>query len=343
MIHRAQAPFTALLLIGVCHAAGASPAEPPAPWAYGFKDPMPPNAVPATAARLTDAAAIKLPDFPLLSLPGTERRFTPAEIRDNFAPADWYPGDHPRMPAIVAHGKPPVVWACARCHYPNGQGRPENAPIAGLPADYFIEQMQAFRQGDRRSSDVRKANTPLMVSFAEAMTDEEIRAAAEYFASIKFTPWIRVVETDRVPATVISAGMFLQAEPRADEPIDGRIIEVPEEPGTVEVQRNPRIGFIAWVPVGSVKRGELLVTTGGGKTVVCFACHGPELRGMTLSEVGAMPGLAGRSPSYLFRQLFDIRTGRRQGKRVELMKPVVANLSSDDLRDIAAYLASRTP
>ncbi len=58
---------------------------------------------------------------------------------------------------------------------------------------------------------------------------------------------------------------------------------------------------------------------------------------------GAMPGLAGRSPSYLVRQMFDLKTGQRHCKRVELMKPVVANLSTDDMLAIAAYLPSRTP
>jgi cytochrome c553 len=64
---------------------------------------------------------------------------------------------------------------------------------------------------------------------------------------------------------------------------------------------------------------------------------------MTLPDVGVMPGLAGRSPSYLVRQLFDIQSGLRHGKRLELMKPVVANLSTDDMLAIAAYLASRAP
>ncbi len=48
-------------------------------------------------------------------------------------------------------------------------------------------------------------------------------------------------------------------------------------------------------------------------------------------------------PGYIVRQLFDMKTGLRRGKRVELMKPVVANLSADDMLAIAAYLASRTP
>jgi cytochrome c553 len=278
-----------------------------------------------------------------LGLPGTDRKFSPAQIRNNFGPADWFPEDHPPMPEIVAHGRAPAIWACARCHNPNGKGRPENAGIAGLPVDYFIEQMQAFRSGERQSSDHRKPNTKMMTEYAKSMTDEEFRIAAEYFASMKWTPWIRVVESERAPKTTISAGMYLQVPGGGDEPLDGRIIEVPEDADMVEIQRNPRVGFIAYVPVGSVRRGEDLVTTGGGKTVSCLTCHGPDLKGMTLPDVGVLPGLAGRSPSYLFRQLFDIQSGHRQGKRLELMQPVVAHLTPDDLVAIVAYLASRSP
>jgi cytochrome c553 len=347
MVHRAllsPPAFLALLVIGLGPTARAVIPETPPPWAYGFKEPAPPGTTPATStALMSSLSASPLPDFPLLSLPDTDRRFTPAQIRDNFGPADWYPGDHPPMPEIVAHGRPPVVWACARCHNPNGMGRPENASIAGLPVDYFIEQLRAFRNDERMSSDPRKANTRVMADFAKAMTDGEMRVAAEYYCSMSQKPLIRVVETDRVPQTTLSVGMFLPVEGGGDEPLGRRIIEVPEDPPAVEILRDPRIGFIAYAPVGSVKRGEFLVTTGGGVTVPCAACHGPDLKGMTLPEVGAMPVLAGRSPSYLVRQLFDIKSGRRHGKRLELMQPVVANLGSDDMLAVAAYLASKRP
>ena len=332
-----SACLLAFLLLALTGAVAAT--ESPPPWAYGFKVPPPPGTLQVPPGK----AAPPSTDPTKHSLAGTDRTFTRAEITDIFGPADWYPGDHPAMPDIVAHGHAPAIWACARCHYANGKGRPENAGIAGLPVDYFIEQMLAFRHGERLSSDPRKPNTPMMLEFAKAMTNDEIRAAAEYYSAMKWTPWIHVVETDRVPATTTSAGMYLPMPGGADELIGDRIIEVPENSETVEIQRDPRVGFIAYVPVGSVKRGEELVTTSGGKTLACAACHGPDLKGMTLPEVGAMPGLAGRSPSYLVRQLFDIKTGQRHGKRLELMKPVVANLSADDMLAIAAYLASRTP
>jgi cytochrome c553 len=283
------------------------------------------------------------PDPTAYSLPGTDRKFTRAEITNTFSTVDWYPSDHPGMPDIVARGKAPTVWSCTRCHYTNGKGRPENAGIAGLPVEYFIAQLHAFRDGERVSSDPRKPNTPLMINYAKAMTEEEIRAAAEYYGAMPWTPWIRVVETDRVPQTTISAGMYLQLPGKGDEPLGNRIVEVPEDPELVEIQRSPRVGFVAYAPLGSVKRGEELVTTGGGKTVACAACHGSDLKGATVPNVGVMPGLAGRSPSYIVRQLFDIQSGKRYGTRVELMKPIVNHLTTDDMLAIAAYLASRRP
>lgn len=54
-----------------------------------------------------------------------------------------------------------------------------------------------------------------------------------------------------------------------------------------------------------------------------------------------MPGLAGRSPSYAVRQMYDMKTGARKGLWSDLMKSVVANLSNDDMLSIAAYLASK--
>lgn len=321
-------------------ATDAAPEVPP-PWAYGFKEPPP--AVLPPPAPAAPAAPAPAPDPTRYGLPGTDRQFTLAEIKDIHGPADYYPDDHPAPPEIVAHGKAPTVWACARCHYYNGKGRPENAGIAGLPVDYFIEQLHAFRSGERTSADPRKPNTKMMADYAKALTEDEMRAAAEYFGAMKWTPWIRVVETDRAPRTTISAGMYLQVPGGGDEPLGNRIVEVPEDADAVEIQRSPRIGFIAYAPYGSIKRGEELVTTGGGKTILCMTCHGPDLKGFTLPEVGAIPGLAGRSPSYILRQLFDVKTGHRTGKRVDLMKPVVANLSTDDMLAIAAYLASRTP
>src|ERR1700692_3870568 len=80
----------------------------------------------------------------------------PTATRDALGPPNWFPGDNPPMPEIVAHGRRPDVRACALGHYPNGKGRAENAPIAGYPVSYFIQQMNDFRNGNRKSADPRK-------------------------------------------------------------------------------------------------------------------------------------------------------------------------------------------
>lgn len=314
--------------------------EAPPPWAYGFNDPpaceTPSRAQVSAAAPNSSTAAS--PDARLRSLPGSAFQFTSTQIRDRFGPADWYPDDHPQMPKIVAHGKKPDVIACALCHYPNGKGRPENAAISGLPGPYFIDQMNSFRNGTRKSADPRKGNTDLMIAAARGMTDEEIRAAAEYFGSMKWTRWIRVVETEWAPKTRLSAGMFVPVEEGGQELLGQRILEVPEDVEAVEVLRNPRVGFVAYVPVGSIMKGTDLVTTGASKTVACGTCHGADLSGTE-----TVPGIAGRSPSYLARQMFDMKVGARKGAAAELMKPVVSNLDTQDMLAIAAYVASLSP
>lgn len=273
-----------------------------------------------------------------LTVPGSDATFTRAQISNPYGPADWFPQSHPAMPPIVANGRKPEIWACALCHYPNGKGRPENAGVAGLPVSYFVHQMHDFRDGLRKSADPRKGNTHLMISYAKNMTDAEIQAAADYFGSMKWTPWIQVIETETVPKTRISVGMYLALPGNEREPIGDRIIETPKNVDSSEVLRDPRSGFIAYVPVGSVKKGESLVTTGGGKTTPCAVCHGTDLNGL-----GPVPGIAGRSPSYLVRQLYDMQQGTRKGEWTSLMQPVVAHLTSDDMLDIAAYTASLNP
>ncbi|HXE11284.1 MAG TPA: c-type cytochrome, partial [Bryobacteraceae bacterium] len=171
-----------------------------------------------------------------------------------------------------------------------------------------------------------------------AMTDEEIKEAAEYFGAMKWTPWIKVVETDTVPKNHLSVGMFLPIEGAGKEPLGDRIIEMPVNPEATEQLRDSHSGFIAYVPIGSVAKGKALATRGEGKTIRCGVCHGADLKGM-----GPVPGIAGRSPSYLMRQMYDMQQGARNGEWTQLMKPVVANLSKDEMLDIAAYVSSLRP
>lgn len=270
-------------------------------------------------------------------VPGSDKTYSRKEIGSGFTPVDWYPNEHPPMPDLVAHGKAPVVRGCSVCHIATGHGHPELANVAGLPAGYIEEQLREFRNGNRKSSGVgRSAN---MIMFASALTDDEIKPAAAYFASIKRTVWTKVLEIDMVPKTFVGGGNMRFVSPgNTEEPLGSRIIEVPEDAEAAEL-RDPHSGFIAYVPVGSIKAGEALATTGGnGKTIQCSICHGIDYKG-----IGNVPSLAGRGATYIYRQLNDIQKGTRKGDAVALMQPVVAKLSQNDMIALAAFMSSRTP
>jgi cytochrome c553 len=325
-------------------------------WAYGFERPPEPGETAAPQAPPTrnlrpneDPAEQTRPR----KLEGSNATYSLVDIRDGQNVIDWFPGDHPGMPEVIAHGPAAMgerKRGCGSCHLPNGKGRPENAGVAGLPVGYFMRQIQDFRNGRRRSADPRKPNTNTMIELAKAMTDEELKTAAEYFGSMKWTPWIRVVETDLVPRTRITGNLILPIESEKTEPIAGRIIEAPEDVEQAELYRNPRSGFVAYVPVGSIAKGKDLVTTGGarivgnefipGKSTPCITCHGLDLMGVPETNV---PPIAGRSPSYMVRQMWDIQQGTRTSEGAQLMKLATANLTREDLVAVAAYVSSRLP
>ncbi len=133
-------------------------------------------------------------DGSVKTAPGSDEAYTRKQIDDLFNPPDWYPNMHPPMPQVVAHGNGTTVRACAACHLPTGTGHDESAYLAALPAPYFIRQMADYKSGARKGSGS-------MTAIAKAICDDDVRAAADYFAGLKPQPWIRVVETDTVPKT----------------------------------------------------------------------------------------------------------------------------------------------
>jgi len=292
-------------------------------WAYGV-----PNTPPA------GGGAPRQPDTSPKRIPDSTQAFTLAELRDFFHVADWFPNDHPPMPEVFVHGRAPDVRGCGMCHMPNGKGRPENAPIAGLPYAYVVQQLLDFKNDLRASADARKTNTTQMIQAAKAMTDDEIKAAAEYIASLKYTPWVRVVETETIPKMRIGGNVFFPIADGGTEPLGNRIVETPEDAERFEL-RDPHSGFVAYVPRGSIAKGAALASSGGSKTLPCNVCHGQDLNGL-----GPVPAIAGRSPSYIMRQLWDIQQGTRKGVWSPLMKQVVAQLSPDDMLNLSAYVAS---
>lgn len=272
-------------------------------------------------------------------VPNSTQGFTAAYIANLFSVPDWFPDSHPATPDIVAHGNQQEgVQACGYCHLPNGQGRPENESVGGLPAGYILQELSDFKNGLRKSSEPRMGSVGLMVRIGQNINPDEAQAAAAYFSSIKLKPWIRVVETDTVPATRANGGMLNVVEDSPKEPIGERVIEVPEDLERTEL-RDSMSGFVAYVPKGSIAKGKELVTTGGNaKTIRCTICHGADLKG-----IGNVPSIAGRSPSQMTRQIIDFQTGARNGPWGQLMKEPVRQLTNDDIVNIVSYLASLQP
>ena len=324
-------------------------------WAYGFATVRKPGEVaapqnpPTRDLRPNENAHEQTR---LRTLPESSASYSVVDVRDGSNVIDWFPRDHPTpVPEIIQHGPASLgklKRGCGSCHLPNGQGRPENAPAGALPVGYFMRQIHDFRNGLRHTADPRKPNTNTMIDLAKAMTDDEVEQSAKYFAAITYRPWTRVIETDMVPTTRIVGNLFLPTSEERSEPIAGRIVEVPENEEQTELYRNPHVGFVAYVPPGSLEKGRDLATTGGmrvvgntivqGKTTPCVTCHGLDLMG-----VADVPPIAGRSPSYIVRQMWDVQQGTRNGAAVQLMKMAIARLTNEDLVSVAAYVSSRPP
>ena len=288
-----------------------------------------------TALAATSAATIKL-----IHLPNSAAEFTRAQLSNRFVAPDWYPGSHGPMPEVVARGRAPDLFACGYCHTPGGQGRPENAALAGLPGEYIVQQVVDFQSGARRAL-LPGVFPPADLMIHEAMktTPAEAQIAAEYFSHEKLRPRVIVLERSRVPRTQVVGSVYTPIADGGEEPLGTRLIELARDSEQHE-NRDEHMRYVAYVPPGSVARGRALARTGGGHglTVACVTCHGAKLQG-----VGAVPPLAGRSPSYLLRQLLAFQTGARSGPSTLPMQPVIANLDVGKMIDVVAFAASLQP
>jgi cytochrome c553 len=271
---------------------------------------------------------------------GSDVTFTQAQLSDMFVAPDWFPDRHAPMPEGVARGRRPDALACAFCHLPDGTGRPENAALAGLPADYIRAQVTDMRNGLRHSAaGASYRPSILMQQVAASVTDAEITAAAAYFASLPMRRKVDVIESAQVPVTEAVRFIYFPVEGGGEETLGTRLIEMPVDPVRHEL-RDPYLTYRAYVPPGSLERGKELASTSSadGRTIACVTCHGPLLRGSDIA-----PPLAGRSPSYLLRQLLAFKTGTRAAPRGAAMQPVVAYLGLDEMIAVAAYAGSLEP
>ena len=299
-----------------------SAAENQPTWAFFAPDPNQPVAAPDNAPR---------------QVPGSKRSYTMAQIDDLKNPPDWFPNEHPAMPNVVAHGAAGNVLGCASCHLGSGMGHPESASLAGLKQAYLLRQLNDFKSGARKNAIVVDGKpqmnaTQYMVSIAQGLSYADAKAASQWFANLKAQRgWVRVVEAAMVPKSTITSGYMRVAVPGGGmEPIGNRIIELPQDVKRQEL-RDPHSGTIAYVPPGAIAKGRALATSGRA----CETCHGTDLTG-----VADVPSIAGRSPTYIFRQLYSFKSGARAGAASTPMQAETAGFNESDMVALAAYVAS---
>lgn len=95
------------------------------------------------------------------------------------------------------------------------------------------------------------------------------------------------------------------------------------------------------VDAGVLEEGKKLVELGDwDKTVpACIKCHGPGARGVGKN----FPALAAQHASYIEAQLNAWKQGTRKNDPDQLMKGIAERLSMDQIKAVAAYLASMKP
>ena len=300
----------------------ASAAESQSTWAFFAPDPSQPAAAPDKAPK---------------QVPGSKRSYTMAQIDDLKNPPDWFPNEHAAMPNVVAHGAAGNVLACASCHLASGMGHPESASLAGLKQAYLLRQLNDFKSGARKNAIVVNGKpemnaTQYMVGIAQGLSYADAKAASQWFANLKpQRGWVKVVEAAMVPKSTITSGYMRVAVPGGGtEPIGNRIIELPQDVKR-QMLRDPHSGTIAYVPPGAIEKGRALATNGRA----CETCHGTDLTG-----VADVPSIAGRSPTYIFRQLYSFKSGARAGAASTPMRAETAGFSESDMVALAAYVAS---
>ena len=309
-----------LFILGLMVPATASENQPI--WAYFFPDANQPAAAAAVGPK---------------QAPGSKRSYTMAQIDDLKNPPDWFPDEHAPMPNVVAHGGAGAVLGCASCHLASGMGHPESASLAGLKPAFMLRQLADFKSGARRNPIMADGKpqlnaTQYMINIAQGLSDADAKAASQWFSRLKpQRNWVKLVEAANVPKSYVTRGyMRVVLAGGGMEPIGNRIIELPQDVNR-QMLRDPHSGTIAYVPPGAIARGQALATNGRA----CETCHGTDLTG-----VADVPSIAGRSPTYIFRQLYSFKNGARAGAASMPMQGVTANFSESDMVSLAAYVAS---
>src|SRR5438045_3458680 len=254
--------LSSMIVCGLLTTRMAIAGDGPPAWAYPLNNPdyKPP---------VDDGRLVRVPD----SMAG----YTWSQLRDRFIAPVWHPSDHAALPDVVANGRKPGLFACGFCHRAAGPGGPENADLAGLPKSYIIQQMSDYKSGARGTAVPQRGPPSLMIGLSKLITEAEVEAAAAYFSALQPHKRIKVVESDTAPRTYVAGLLWAEVEAGAREPVGARVVELPDDLLRFE-SRDSRSTFTAYVPIGSLAKGEALVMKGGpGKTTQCALCHGADL------------------------------------------------------------------
>lgn len=124
-----------------------------------------------------------------------------------------------------------------------------------------------------------------------------------------------------------SALMAQDAQPETAAPAAAATVAAPASATTAAAPAAP-------VAEAAAKPGD--ATAGQAKAAVCGACHGMDGN----SADAQYPKLAGQSEQYIVRQLTDFKAAKRQNP---IMMGMASPLSPQDMHDLGAYFASKTP
>jgi cytochrome c553 len=171
--------------------------------------------------------------------------------------------------------------ACAPCHGAQGEGTKDVyfPRLAGKPAGYLYNQLEAFKDGRR--------HYPPMNYLLAYLSDQYLKEIADHFGG--------------------------QHPPQ-------------ETPAIPDVSQDV------------LRQGQAIATSGvsGRQIPACASCHGVQFTGM---EPG-IPGLLGLRAAYISAQLGAFRYGTRTALDPDCMQVIAARLTEDDVKAVAAYLAS---
>ena len=92
-------------------------------------------------------------------------------------------------------------------------------------------------------------------------------------------------------------------------------------------------GAAVAAPKADIAKGKEVATT------ICAACHAADGN----SGIAMYPKLAAQHSAYIYRQTLDIKEGKRTNGSAAVMKPMVMNLSEQDILNVSSFYSKQQP